>query len=91
MSDLPESASWSDYRRLVLSELERLSALSTVLSAKIDSRATDIERKIDQVVVSDVTGLKVRVAMLEVRASIFGAIGGAVGGAIIATVVSKMH
>lgn len=85
-----EANSWSDYRRYLLAELERLNAAQALLSAKIDNRASDIERKIESVVIQDLTQVKIRVAMLEVRASIFGSIGGAVGGAIIAAVVAAM-
>ena len=67
--------SWSDYRRLVLAELER-----------VNRQVTETNLKIDALRDGDLSRLKVEVAMLKVKASIAGTI----GGAIVATIVSVM-
>lgn len=58
---------WFEYRRLILSELERISRTLVELNKKIDDlRATDISQ------------LKVDVAMLQVKSGIWGGLAGIV-------------
>lgn len=61
-------ASWEEYRRLVVSELERIDAAMRELDRKLD----------DALFVRDkgMSELRVEVAILKTKATIFGAIAG---------------
>ena len=72
--------SWSDYRRLVLAELER-----------VNRQVTETNLKIDALRDGDLSRLKVEVAMLKVKASIGGTIGGAIVAAAISLVLRLSH
>lgn len=60
-----EAGGWTEYRRLILSELERINAA-----------LHEIDEKIDDKLVAEVARLKVEVGMLQVRSGIWGAIAG---------------
>jgi hypothetical protein len=62
---------WGEYKRLILQELERLA-----------KRIEDLDSKIDRFRGDDIASLKVEVAMLKVKAGMWGALAGAVPAAI---------
>lgn len=64
---------WGEYKKLVLQELERLARGIEVLNAKIEGFRND-----------DLSALKVEVAMLKVKAGMWGAAAGAVPAALAA-------
>ena len=49
-----------------------------------------INTKIDQIRLSEMRKIEVDIAMLKVKASMWGAVGGTVGGAIVGALISKM-
>lgn len=63
--DEGEEKNWLTYRRLILAELKRISASLNALDAKIERMRSD-----------DIGSLKVDVAMLQVKAGIWGVLGG---------------
>lgn len=80
--------SWIEYRALVLAELERLSALIMVLDKKIDDLATTQRRDIqerDAAMWTHISGLKIEVAMLQVKSGVWGAVAGLV--VVVATIL----
>lgn len=70
---------FDEYRHLIMETLERLQRGITAIDVKVDLLRTQ-----------EVEALKIDVAMLKVRASIFGAIAGAIGGALISAFVAKV-
>jgi len=58
---------WGEYRRLILQELERLARQVQELNIKIDNFRA-----------SDIADIKVEIAMLKVKAGVWGAIGAAI-------------
>jgi hypothetical protein len=56
---------WTEYRKLILAELERLSA-----------SIHDTNRKIDEFRSDDIAQIKVEIAMLKVKAGAWGALAG---------------
>ena len=71
MSDSMEPESWSEYRRLILQALERLDGEIRGLNGKIDAFRAD-----------DIATIKVEVAMLKVKAGMWGAIMGLITGVL---------
>lgn len=63
----PRPEDWSEYRRLILQELERLNMLAHDLSDEI----RDIRNK-------DLSQVRIDIAMLQVKAGVWGAVAGAV-------------
>lgn len=63
---------WKEYRMLVISELERLNVSIIAMDKKLD-----IFKE------GDLTNMKVKIAMLEVRCGIFGAIAGLIASGLI--------
>jgi hypothetical protein len=60
-----EGNGWKEYRRLVVAELERLSKLITTVDDKISKLRGE-----------DIADIKVDIAMLQVKAGIWGAVAG---------------
>ena len=60
-----KASEWNEYQRLVLHELERL-------GAGIDA----VDRKLDTVISTDLSKINVEIAMLKVKAGIWGLMGG---------------
>lgn len=58
---------WNEYKRLILSELERIS----------DS-LSDIDEKMDNKIINEVAKLQVEIAMLKVKSGIWGALAGVI-------------
>lgn len=63
---------FTEYRRLILGELERLNLALGALNVKIDGLKD-----------REMADLRVDVAMLKVKASVMGAIAGTIGGAVV--------
>lgn len=58
---------WGEYKKLILKELERLEAAVNELNRKIDAFRAD-----------DMATLKVEIALLKLKAGVWGAVAGAV-------------
>ncbi len=69
---------WAEYRKLILSELERL-----------NNTIDRLDEKIDQLRQFDIADMKMEIAMLKTKAGLLGAIGGSIGGSIVGVIVSK--
>lgn len=76
MPDPMETESWVEYRRLILQALERLDGEIRGLNAKMDAFRAD-----------DIATIKVEVAMLKVKAGMWGAVMGLVTGVAAALTV----
>lgn len=77
--ELSDERSWTEYRRLVITELERIDRGMVALSAKMDVTSTTLSTKIDLTIAerdNRITDLKVAVAMLQVKAGMIGAASG---------------
>ncbi len=72
---LPTEDNFSEYRRLILGELERLNLGVKEIDGKID-RLQAFNNK-------DMSELRVEIAMLKVKAALGGTLGGLIAGAII--------
>ena len=75
----PREGGFDEYRRLILQSLEQLG-----------KDIAGINTKIDEMRRNDLEGMKIDIAMLKVKAGMWGAVGGAAGGAIIAALVGKL-
>jgi hypothetical protein len=85
MNEIEEFSSWLESRRLIISQLTAMDASIRELGVRIDKynetareRAAEFSKEA-QVGISD---LKLRVAMLELRAKLWGAALGMISGAI---------
>jgi hypothetical protein len=58
---------WQEYSKLILAELERMSMEIARLNAKLDAFRSD-----------DIANVKVELAMLKVKAGMWGAVAGAI-------------
>lgn len=63
-----DERSWPEYRRLVLNELERIDRALNALNTKLDSAGIERDKAISD--------LRVSVAMLQVKCSMWGALCG---------------
>lgn len=77
VNPLSEEGDWYQYRRLVLSELERIDASITALKVEVGKSSGDHHREISEI--------RVDVATLKVKAAAFGAVGG-----FVITVISEL-
>jgi len=95
MQDSDEYSSWLESRRLIISQLGAMDVSIRDLSARID-RYNDLSReravemsKESQVGIAD---LNLRVAMLELRAKLWGGMIGLLGGGVATAIVQLvMH
>lgn len=78
-AETPDGDGWSGYRRLILRNFEQLG-----------EQIVSIETKIDRLRDRDISDMKIDIAMLKVKAGMWGAVGGAAGGAIIAVLVGRL-
>lgn len=62
-----EAASWGEYRRLILSELERIGRDIETINKKLDGLRQD-----------DLAQVRVDIAMLQVKSGVWGALSGLV-------------
>lgn len=70
--------SWDEYRKLILSELERLSRRADDIERKVDVRANAIEDKVDS--------LRMDMMGIKAKATAYGSIAGIIFGALTAVV-----
>lgn len=80
-----ETAPFREYRRLFLSELQRINNMLQGFDNKLDQLNNTNRDRISLVETSlntQISDVKTRVAMLEVRAKIWGGMVGCVGGAV---------
>lgn len=70
---------FDEYRHLIMETLERLQRGITAIDVKVDALRNQ-----------EVEALKIDVAMLKVRASLWGALAGCVGGAVVGVLVTKV-
>lgn len=63
-----DERSWTEYRRLILNELERIDRGMTTLNVKMDNATSTRD--------ADITALRVEIAMLKVKASMWGGASG---------------
>ncbi len=63
-----DNTSWGEYRKLVISELERLS-----------DKIEHLDTKIDIVMVRELTDMKIRISSLEIKVGLIGIMAGAFG------------
>lgn len=75
MSDSPPVPGWNEYKLLVLDQLERMSR-----------QVSDLERKVDAFRADDIAAVKVEIALLKQKASLWGAVGGLIPSAIAALI-----
>jgi hypothetical protein len=73
--DLPKTNQWDEYRRLVIAELERIDRSLGQINVKMDM-TTEVRNK-------EISSLRVEIAILKVKASIFGAACGLAASAIV--------
>jgi hypothetical protein len=65
--DMAEEESWTQYRRLILAELQR-----------INDTIVEVDKKLDRMRSDDISQLKVDVAMLQVKSGVWGGLAGAI-------------
>jgi hypothetical protein len=95
MQDADEYASWLESRRLIISQLATMEAAIRDLSSKIDRFSDSAREKAIEVAKEAQAGiseLNLRVAMLELRAKLWGGIIGLAGGGVATAIVQLvMH
>jgi hypothetical protein len=92
MQDADEHASWHESRRLIISQLATMEAAIRDLGSKIDKFNDSAREKAIEVAKeaqSGIAELNLRVAMLELRAKLWGGIIGLAAGGV-ATVVVQL-
>lgn len=85
MNEDSEAGSWIESRRLIISQLRDMDGSIRELSARIDrfnENARDKASEVAKEAQAGIMALNLRVAMLELRAKMWGAIVGLVGGAL---------
>src|ERR1700761_3410665 len=93
MLDADGHASWLESRRLIISQLSTMEAAIRDLSGKIDKfndAARDKAIEVAREAQSGISDLNLRVAMLELRAKLWGGIIGLAGGGVATVVVQVM-
>jgi hypothetical protein len=92
MQNAEEYSSWLESRRLIISQLATLEASIRDLGSKIDKFNDSAREKAVEVAKEaqlGITDLNLRVAMLELRAKLWGGVIGLAGGGV-ATVVVQL-
>jgi hypothetical protein len=79
-----------DRRYLILDSLERLAKEIAALRERLDDQREEIGARFDALRRHDLEGMKIDIAMLKVKASMWGAVGGAIAGAILSTLIGKL-
>lgn len=85
MPEDESAASWNESRRLIVSQLRGMEEALRDLTVRIDLQGEKNRDRIsvmEQQTAASLSDLKVRIAMLEVRAKIWGGMVGLVGGAV---------
>ena len=83
MTDDSDAGSWNESRRLIITQLRDMDGSIRELSARIDKYSETAREKASEVAKEAQAGiieLNLRVAMLELRAKMWGACVGLVGG-----------
>ena len=83
MTDDSDAGSWNESRRLIISQLRDMDGAIRELSARIDKYSETAREKASEVAKEAQAGiieLNLRVAMLELRAKMWGAFVGLVAG-----------
>jgi hypothetical protein len=75
-SDDREEAPWFEYRRLVLTELDRLHDGQSALSVKIDTLRLDMQTRLSLIREEDISKVRVDVAMLKIKSGLWGGLAG---------------
>jgi hypothetical protein len=98
MQDTDEFSSWLESRRLIISQLATMEAAIRDLGAKIDKYSDSAREKAIEVARESQLGmseLNLRVAMLELRAKLWGGIiglaAGGVGTAVVQLVMRSLQ
>jgi hypothetical protein len=78
---------WVEYRRLILSELQRLNDSFGEFDKKLNLFKDSITVRIDVLRSDDIAKLRVEVAMLQVKAGVWGLVAGLIPGLITAMYV----
>ncbi len=85
MTDDSDAGTWNESRRLIISQLRDMDGSIRELSHRIDKYSETAREKASEVAKEAQTGiieLNLRVAMLELRAKMWGAFVGLVGGSV---------
>jgi len=82
---------WDEYRRLVISELERLHASQAETNTKLDEIRGDFSRAIGALKDEQIAKIWSEIAVLKFKSGLWGAVSGAIPGFIIAGVVFFTH
>jgi hypothetical protein len=80
-------ASWADYRRHVVSELERLNDIIEKFDSKLDKVVDDHRRDLNQrdtAIWKELSEQKIAIAMLQVKSSVWGGLSGALASLLVA-------
>lgn len=86
---MPEDLA-AENRRLIALQLDDIKQAVEKLSERVvsmDDKARDRAGLFEAKVGSEMTGVNVRIAMLEVRAKIWGGLIGSVGGGVVAAII----
>jgi hypothetical protein len=92
MQDAEEYSSWLESRRLIIAQLAAMEAAIRDLAGKIDKFNDSAREKAIEVAKDAQTGisdLNMRVAMLEMRAKLWGGVIGLAGGGV-ATIIVQL-
>jgi hypothetical protein len=93
MTDSDEYSSWLESRRLIISQLAMMDGSIRDLSARID-KFNDLARENAVVVAkeaqSGIADLNLRVAMLELRAKLWGGVIGLLAGGVATAIVQLL-
>ena len=84
---------FSEYRRLLMHELERLTAGVESVNGRVSNSAQELHTKIDQTrhaLENEFRSLHADVVMLKTRATLWGSAAGTIFGAIVGGVVSAI-
>jgi len=76
MTDFNDDQPWIQYRRLILTELERLGRQQETMSSKLDTIRVEFHARLQAIVETEIGQMRVEVAMLKVKAGVWGAIAG---------------
>lgn len=82
---------WDEYRRLVISELERLHSAQGETNVKLDAIRSDFNRAIASLKDDQIAKLWSEIAVLKFKSGLWGGVAGAIPGFIIAAIVFFTH
>ena len=90
---MPDEAvgGWDEYRRLVISELERLHSSQAETNSKLDAIRGDFSRAITALKDDQIAKIWSEIAVLKFKSGLWGGVAGAIPGFIIAAVMFFTH